>query len=72
MDSVVTEDQRMVLDTSVRFIEASYPLAKVRAGAFADGDQREEYLRATAALARPRPDAWSAPAAPALRGVGSH
>jgi alkylation response protein AidB-like acyl-CoA dehydrogenase len=40
----------MVLDTSVRFIEASYPLAKVRAGAFADGDQRAEYLRATAAL----------------------
>ncbi len=36
MDAVVTEDQRMVLDTSVRFIEDVYPLAKVRAGAYAD------------------------------------
>jgi alkylation response protein AidB-like acyl-CoA dehydrogenase len=50
MDAVVTEDQRMVLDTSVRFIEEAYPLAKVRSGAFAEDDERARYLEASAAL----------------------
>src|SRR5262245_9467962 len=50
MDAVVTEDQRMLLDTSVRFIEETYPLAKVRAGAFAEEAERAEYLQASAAL----------------------
>ena len=36
MDSVVTDDQRMLLDTSVRFIEETYPIERVRTGGYAD------------------------------------
>src|SRR4051795_5936702 len=50
MDSVVTEDQRMVLDTSVRFIDEVYPLSKVRANAYADEGLRAEYMRSSAQL----------------------
>jgi len=49
---------RMVLDTSVRFIDEVYPLAKVRAGAYADEAQRADYLRSSAALGRTSPDGW--------------
>src|SRR6478609_5852261 len=50
MDSVVTDDQRMLLDTSVRFIEETYPIERVRTGGYADAATRAEYVRATAAL----------------------
>ena len=50
MDSAATDDQRMLLETSERFIQGVHPLPKVRGSAFDDATHRSDYLRRSAEL----------------------
>lgn len=65
MDATATEDQRLLLDSTVRFIEDVCPLERVRAGAFRDPAFRTDYLRRTAELG------WTSMLVPGALGGGS-
>ncbi|MDX6233778.1 MAG: hypothetical protein QOH68_2850, partial [Nocardioidaceae bacterium] len=45
MDSVVTEDQRSLLDASMRFMQQAYPLTSVRDSGYLDGQIAADYRR---------------------------
>ena len=50
MDRDVSDDQRMLLDVSARFIEDVCPLRRVRETAYADPAYAADYRRRAAAL----------------------
>jgi alkylation response protein AidB-like acyl-CoA dehydrogenase len=45
VDSGVTDDQRLLMETAARFAEEAYPLSRVRAGAYFDGEVAADYRR---------------------------
>ncbi|ONH58207.1 hypothetical protein CcI49_22135 [Frankia sp. CcI49] len=65
MDDVLTDEQRMLVDASARFIERTCPLEKVRAQAYTDPAFAGAYRRQAAELG------WFAPLVPADLGGGS-
>ncbi|EFC85310.1 acyl-CoA dehydrogenase family protein [Parafrankia sp. EUN1f] len=64
MDDVLTDEQRMLVDASVRFIERTCPLEKVRAQAYTDPVFAGAYRRQAAELG------WFAPLVPDDLGGG--
>src|SRR5436190_7619731 len=65
MDRTVTDDQRMLLDTSERFIESVAPLPRVRDKAFADASFAADYRRQAGQLG------WFSMLVPEALGGGS-
>lgn len=65
MDDFLTEEQRMLVDASVRFIESACPLEKVRGRAYGDPEYAAAYRRQAGELG------WYSPLVPEDLGGGS-
>src|SRR6188508_1837937 len=65
MDRTVTDDQRMLLDASERFIENAAPLPKIRDKVFADASFAADYRRQAGQLG------WFSMLVPEALGGGS-